>query len=91
MWKHKVHLTDPLTLATNNIAGFANEIMLDAFNNHSNDDQMQFTQLGLDMQDPGVALNTSFDEFWQIAMQGEPNPDSLTWDNLFSALDSRPL
>ncbi|TKA53023.1 hypothetical protein B0A49_13827, partial [Cryomyces minteri] len=89
--KHKVHLTDPSTLATNNVAGFAHEIMLDAFNNPSDDNQMQSTQLGLDMQDPGVALDTSFDEFWQIAMQGEPNPDSLTWDNLFSALDSRPL
>lgn len=42
------------------------------------------------MQNPGVALDF-FDEFWQIAMQGEPNLDSLTGDNLFSALDSRSL
>ena len=89
--KHKVHLTDQSTSATNNVAGFANEIMLDAFNSPSDDDQMQSTLLGLDMQESGVTLDTSFDEFWQIAMQGEPNPNLLTWDNLFSALDSRPL
>ena len=82
--KHKVHLSNPSTLATN-------EIMLDAFNNPSDDDQMQSTQIGMEMQDPGVPLDTFFDDFWQIAMGGEPNPDSLIWDNLFSALDSRPL
>ena len=89
--QHKVHLTDPSSSTTNNVAGFAHEIMLDAFKNPSDDDQMQSTQLGLDIQDPGFALDPSFDEIWQTAMQGEPNPDSLTWDNLFSTLDSRPL
>ncbi|KAF4633565.1 hypothetical protein G7Y89_g4544 [Cudoniella acicularis] len=97
--KHEVQLTDSSTLAINssdNVVGFTpHESMVDVFNNPSNfgDVQMQFTQqLGLDMGDSGVvALDTSFDEFWQTAMQGETNPDSLTWDNLFSALDSRPL
>lgn len=89
--KHRVHLTDPLALATDNIAGSAHDIMSDASNKPSQDGQMQFNQLGLDMEDPGVALNASFDEFWQIAMLGAPDPDSLTWDNLFSALGSQPL
>jgi hypothetical protein len=51
-------------------------------------EQMQTTQQELDT---GMPMDTSFDDFWQIAMQGEQNPDSLTWDHLFSALDSRPL
>lgn len=89
--KHNIKLMEPSTTTSDNVAGFAGDITLDGFNNPSTDEQMQFTQLGLDMQDPGFALNTSFDEFWQIAMQDEPNPDSLTWDNLFSALDSRPF
>jgi hypothetical protein len=54
------------------------------------DEQMQTTPQGLD-QGTALPMDTSFDDFWQIAMQGEQNPDSLTWDNLFSALDSRPL
>lgn len=91
LWKHKVHLTDPLALAAHNVANFADDIMLDTFNNRANDDEMQSTLSGPDMVDPSVPLSTSFDEFWQIAMQGEPNLDLLTWDNLFSTLDSQSL
>lgn len=89
--KHKVHFTDPSAMRTNSIAGFTHEITLDTFNNPSDYDQMQYTQLGMEIQDQGIALETSFDESWQIAMQGEQSPDSLTWDNMFSTLDSRPL
>jgi hypothetical protein len=89
--KHKVQLTDPSTLATNNVAGSTDEVMFDSFNNASDTDQMNSLPLGFDMQDPGTFLNTSFDEFWEIAIQGEPNPDSLTWDTLFSDIDTRPL
>jgi len=89
--KHQVQLTDPLMIATDSVAEFSHDITLAAFNNPSNYDQVQFTRLGLGIPDSDAALNASFDEFWQIAMQGEPNPDLLTWDNLFSALDSRPL
>lgn len=28
-----------------------------------------------------MLLNTFYDNFWQLAMQSEQNPDSLTWDN----------
>jgi hypothetical protein len=42
----------------------------------------------LDMQD---ALTYPFDEFWMLALQGEQTPDPMAWDNLFSALDSRPV
>jgi hypothetical protein len=50
-----------------------------------NDVHMQSTQLDLDAHD------TSSDQFWQIATQSETNLDLDTWDNLFSALDSRPF
>jgi len=86
--KHKVQLSEPSILATNNSTDFSHEMMLDNFNNPPDEDQMQLTQLELNMQDPDISLNTSFDEFWQIAVQGDAHPDSLTWDNLFSALDS---
>ena len=88
--KHKVHLTDPATLATSDVAGFTHHTMVDNFDEYADVEQMQSTDFDLNMQDPGITLDTSFDEFWQIAMQ-ESNPDSVTWDNLFSALDSRPL
>jgi hypothetical protein len=56
-----------------------------------NDNQMQFTHHGPDLHEPGTALDTSLDQFWQIAVQSDPNLDSLAWDNLFSALDSQPM
>jgi hypothetical protein len=71
--KHKVNLSNPLTLATNTAAGFAHDIMLDGFNRPSDDDQMD---LEIDVQDSSGAFDTSFDEFWQIVMQGESNSDS---------------
>ena len=89
--KHKVHLTDLSSSATKRFDGFANGLSPDTFNDMPDDDQMQFTQPAAGLQETGLSLNTSFDEFWQIAMQGEPTSDSLTWDNLFSALDSRVL
>ncbi len=88
--KHKVYLTDPLTSTTNRVASFVNETNPDAFN-PPDDDQIQFTRPGLDVHGPGLALDISFDDFWQSAIQSEPNPDLLAWDNLFSALDMRPL
>ncbi|CZR68279.1 uncharacterized protein PAC_18178 [Phialocephala subalpina] len=90
--KHEVHLTDP---TSNNVtvAGFAEEMILDTPNtcNPLDEDQIQFPQLGLDMQDPSVTLDASasFDEFWQNAMQSEHDLDSHAWDDLFSGLDSR--
>lgn len=89
--KHKVQLTDPTAMATIDVAGFTQNIILDAPNNTSDDDQTQYAQIGLDTQDQRVALDTSFDDFWQTIMQDEPHTDSLTWDHLFSSLDSRPL
>ncbi|MCJ1386083.1 hypothetical protein MMC17_009208 [Xylographa soralifera] len=88
--KHKVYLTDPMTSTTNQVANFVNETNTDAFN-PPDDDQMQFTQLGMDAHDPGANLDTSFDEFWQSVIQSEPNLDLHAWDDLFSALDTRPL
>ncbi|KAI8956676.1 hypothetical protein F5Y11DRAFT_365003 [Daldinia sp. FL1419] len=48
-------------------------------------------ELGMDMQDTDVGLGGYFDEFWQFANQSEMNLDSITWDNIFSALDTRPI
>lgn len=55
------------------------------------DDQAQSTLYGEDTQIPGTVTDSSFDEFWQFVVEGEPNLDSTPWDNMFSALDSRPL
>lgn len=93
--KHKVELPTTSTLEINNAAGSSNGVALHAFDNPSDEDAMQSmatTRRGLDgMQDAEFALDTPFDEFWQIALQGEPHPDSVSWDNLFSSLDSRPF
>jgi hypothetical protein len=70
----------------NVIPGSVTEMNLDSFNGTSSEEQMQ-----LDIQDPGFALNTPFDELWMLAIQGEQTAGSIDWDNLFSALDSRPL
>ena len=89
--KHNVYLADPLTPAMNRVARFGHETNSDA-HNAPDDDQMQSTQLGLNVLDPEVAFhNISFEEFWQSAIQSEPNLDLSAWDNLFSTLDSRPL
>ena len=88
--KHKVQLTDPLNSANNAYTG--NDLIGPApHDTIATNNPTYYAQLGLEMQDPGVILDNSFDDFWQTIMEGEPNPDSLTWDNLFSAIDSRPL
>ncbi|KAF8847308.1 hypothetical protein BDZ45DRAFT_699308 [Acephala macrosclerotiorum] len=95
--KRKVQLTDSSTTANNGVtnADIAEEMMLDhsSMNELSYEDQMQFHQFGLDMENPNIILDASasFDEFWQNAMQGEPNLDSNAWDDLFSGLNSRPI
>ena len=89
--KYNVHLMDPLAFTTSDMADSPHDHLLDAFSNPSEHDQSEPSHFELDMQDPNLPLDTSFEEFWQIAMQGETNPDSITWDNLFSTLDSRPL
>ncbi|KAF2093561.1 hypothetical protein NA57DRAFT_61267 [Rhizodiscina lignyota] len=97
MRKYNVHLTDPSTLTTNHVTGFVHETKLD------NDWLLQHSQFGPGMDHTGYALETHFDtssdtsfnasfgEFWQMAIESEPNLDSVTWDNLFSALDSQPI
>ncbi|KAI1371645.1 hypothetical protein F4677DRAFT_435290 [Hypoxylon crocopeplum] len=87
--KHNVYLPDRPTSTINNTSGAYEP--RPGTGGLSDDDQMQSTQLGEDILDPGVVLDTSFDEFWKFAVQSEPNLDSFTWDNLFSSLDSRPL
>jgi hypothetical protein len=48
---------------------------------------MQSTQLGIHGLSPG----TNFDEFSQNSTQFETDLSLITWDNLFSAVDSRPF
>lgn len=80
--KHHVYLTDR--------SGSVQETGPGAFDT-ANDAQMQSAQFGGDVHDVGLGLDTSFDDFWLNAFQSEPNLDSLTWDSIFSALDSQPV
>lgn len=95
--KHKVQLADSSTTPNknNSISGHAEEIMLDysSMDDPSYEDQMRFHQPETDMENPSNVLDASasFEEFWQNAMQSEPNLDSNAWDDLFSGLDSRSM
>jgi hypothetical protein len=77
--KHKVQLQDQSIAATTGLNG------------NSIDDQMLLAQLGEDMEVSDLGLDSSFDEFWEIAMLGDLDPDLLIWDNMFSSVDFRPL
>lgn len=85
--KHRVYLHDSRTSKTDSMIGDANYNTYRAGDDH----QMQFSQHGVDIDGQGINFDMSFDEFWHCACQNEPNPDLNTWDNLFSALDTRPL
>ncbi|KAI2779366.1 hypothetical protein F4815DRAFT_446400 [Daldinia loculata] len=87
--KHEVYLNHQPVSSSENAAGVASEINAGDFSLLHNI-QMQ-PELGLDMQTTEGGLDSSFDEFWQFASQSEMNPDSITWDNLFAALDTRPI
>jgi hypothetical protein len=56
-----------------------------------NDIDMGPTLLGDGDNDAGLGFEASFDNFWQIANQTEMDFGAATWDNIFSALDSRPF
>jgi len=87
--KHGVCLPASSTSTINHEATFDN-----AINPNSSDatveDQMQTNLLEFDTDDPDFFKN-SLDEFWDFTVQNEPNLDVLSWDNLFSTLDSRPI
>ncbi|KAI0381142.1 hypothetical protein F5Y04DRAFT_255851 [Hypomontagnella monticulosa] len=89
LYKHKVYFTEPPAPTDDNTVISANKTRLNAFD-LPDDTHMQSTQFELDTHDSTVP-DRSFDEFWQFATESEPNLDSLTWDNLFSALDTRPM
>ncbi|KAI1085937.1 hypothetical protein F5B19DRAFT_487838 [Rostrohypoxylon terebratum] len=89
MRKHNVYLVEPPATVDSSVPQFVSEDIPDAFGFAN--DQMQPNQVGLEMNSLDVAMDTSFDDFWNFASQAEPNLDSLTWDNLFSTLDTRPI
>ncbi|KAE9363025.1 hypothetical protein N431DRAFT_489964 [Stipitochalara longipes BDJ] len=93
--KHGIQLGDASTSSLvndeNDTAGLENGIVSDAFNGSTGGEQLQFLHTQLESQDSDMAFNAPFDEFWMLAMQGESTADSIAWDNLFSALDSRLL
>jgi hypothetical protein len=62
-------------------------------NTHQHQPNLDFSQTTWGNYDPPNMTfdDTSFDEIWQTAVQGEPVLDMLAWDGLFSSLDSRPL
>ncbi|KAI1774854.1 hypothetical protein F4818DRAFT_441679 [Hypoxylon cercidicola] len=86
--KHRVYLAVPQTL-TSNGGEFTYETRLGEVGGLV--DQVQSAEYGADVQGSDVAVDPSFDEFWQFVVESEPNLDSTPWDNMFSALDSRPL
>ncbi|KAI0118064.1 hypothetical protein F4776DRAFT_634996 [Hypoxylon sp. NC0597] len=88
--KHKVYLTEPPEWETEDFAGFAGEVRSDCFN-FSNEDHMQSIQSSMGPNEPENGPDISFDGFWRLASQSEPNLDTFTWDNLFSSLDTRPI
>ncbi|KAI9690054.1 MAG: hypothetical protein M1820_010053 [Bogoriella megaspora] len=88
--KHNVCLADPVCSIMNEVADSGHVTDTDAFD-LPEEHQMQSTQFDMDLDLPGVNFDVSFDEFWQSAIEGEPDLDLLAWDNLFSSLDSRPL
>ncbi|KIW56211.1 hypothetical protein PV05_04889 [Exophiala xenobiotica] len=89
--KHRIHPNESSDSALSNDPAQSSAPILDDFN-PPGDDRWQPVQLGVDGQISGDALGTpTFDEFWDNAMQGEPELDLSVWNNLFSSLDSRPL
>ncbi|CAM1506034.1 Fc.00g056750.m01.CDS01 [Cosmosporella sp. VM-42] len=89
--KHKVQLTDASTLSSSNVEGRTQDITINGLNNLPEHEEMPFLSQSIGTQSLGIDLDTSYDEFWQAVMQGEEHPDSDSWDNLFSAVDSRPF
>jgi hypothetical protein len=83
---HKVDLTNLSTTERNHNNASTPATEPSVFK--SSDNEMQSMQLGLDIFDSGMDFDTSFDDFWQMAVQSEPNLDCDTWANLFSNLDS---
>lgn len=43
------------------------------------------------IEHPGISFDSSLDDFWYMALQDEPDLDTVAWDSLFSELDSRPV
>lgn len=89
MRNHNVYLVEPPAPVDNGIPNTVFEDVPNDFGFVSG--QVQPSQVGLEMNVPEVVMDTSFDDFWNFASQAEPNLDSLTWDNMFSALDTRPI
>jgi hypothetical protein len=90
MRKHNVDLTESLSTSYGRDTHSGHAVDLGSFD-LTHGEQAQFGHLQSDMTDPSDLQEPSFDELWQRTMQVEPNADLLAWDNMFSALDSRPL
>ena len=88
--KHQVYLTDRRNVTANHGSNAANVPGPNPFV-YLDSDRPQYTDPTVDALGPDLGLDSSFDDFWQDVMQGEPNFDVLAWDNLFSELDMRPL
>ncbi|KAI1478541.1 hypothetical protein F4774DRAFT_385197, partial [Daldinia eschscholtzii] len=87
--KHEVYLTNQPTSGADSAIDINSAVESGGFG-LAHDIQMQ-PDFGLDMQNTELGLDNSFEEFWRFASQSEMNLDSITWDNLFSALDTRPI
>ncbi|CAJ2502932.1 Uu.00g103260.m01.CDS01 [Anthostomella pinea] len=88
--KHGIHLQDGSASGTHDLTGNLAGVVPD---DHGpfDDVQMQQAELELGGPGPGFAIGSSFGDFWQTVTQGEPNLDSVPWDQFFSSLDPQPF
>ncbi|KAI8629883.1 hypothetical protein F5Y19DRAFT_484325 [Xylariaceae sp. FL1651] len=88
--RYQIYIPGPQDLTPHSVSATVQQTGQD-FTTTPDNAELQFPQLGLDNTESEFAIDPSIDEFWQTANQTEMNLDSATWDNLFSALDSRPF
>jgi hypothetical protein len=75
MQKHKVDITVSSTMEPSHANNSNYSTAPSALN--ATDNELHSIQHGKDVLDPDLALDASFDEFWRMAMQSEPNLDSI--------------
>ena len=90
LWKHEVPLID-MASSTTKYATAPSEYPADYSQDLLEDVDLLSARFEAGVHDPMVGVDTSFDEFWQLAGETTTDIDLVSWDKLFSALDSRPF
>lgn len=89
--KHDVQLNDATAVRTREAASSGSRTTSVGNENFGEAEPKQLEWFEQDAQDLSALDETSFEEFWNIAMASEPSYDALRWDNMFSTLDALPL